>query len=97
MISSTLLALASSATVSAHGFVQSVEIDGTYQTGLLVSYAYNPTPPASIGWAEAALDLGYVSPSLVGTLDIIYYLNATNAALSATVTAGETMEVFWSS
>lgn len=66
------------------------EADHHSQTGWLVSYAYNPTPPASIGWAEAPLDL-------VNTPDIICHLNATNAALSATVAAGETMEVFWRS
>lgn len=71
--------------------------DKISETGWLVDYAYDSTPPASIGWAEAALDLGYVSPAAINGPDIICHLNGTNAALSHTVAAGDTMDVFWSS
>ena len=36
------------------------------QTGWLVDYAYNPTPPETFGWSETALDLGFVSPAALG-------------------------------
>ncbi|KAG4442967.1 hypothetical protein IFR05_001580 [Cadophora sp. M221] len=96
MLSSSLLALASAASVAAHGFVKGVSIDGKYQTGWLVDYAYNPTPPESFGWSETALDNGFVSPAALADPDIICHLGAKNGALSATVAAGTTMEVFWS-
>lgn len=66
------------------------------QTGWLVDYAYNPTPPETFGWSETALDLGFVSPAALADPDIICHLGAKNGALSATVAAGTTMEVFWS-
>ncbi|KAH7399771.1 putative endoglucanase-4 [Cadophora sp. MPI-SDFR-AT-0126] len=96
MLSNSLLALASATSVAAHGFVKGVSIDGVYQTGWLVDYAYNPTPPESFGWSETALDLGFVSPAALADPDIICHLGAKNGALSATVAAGTTMEVFWS-
>lgn len=85
------------ANVSAHGYVTGADVDGTYWGGYLVAYNYNPSPPEVIGWKETAADLGYVSPSLYATGDIICHLNATNAALSATVEAGKTVTMEWSS
>ncbi|KAK0102248.1 hypothetical protein ONS95_005871 [Cadophora gregata] len=96
MLTNSLLALASATSVAAHGFVKGVSIDGVYQTGWLVDYAYNPSPPESFGWSETALDLGFVSPAALAEPDIICHLGAKNGALSAKIAAGTTMEVFWS-
>ncbi|KUJ23830.1 uncharacterized protein LY89DRAFT_712823 [Mollisia scopiformis] len=88
--------LASVAKVSAHGFVQGIDVDGTYYTGYLVTqYPYETDPPASIGWAETATDLGYVAPDAYASGDIICHKSATNAELSATVEAGKTVTMFW--
>ncbi|KAL3422579.1 glycosyl hydrolase family 61 [Phlyctema vagabunda] len=87
--------LASVAQVSAHGFVQSVVADGVPLTGWLVEYAYNPTPPDSIGWSTQALDLGFVAPSAFATGDIICHKDAKNAALSAKVAAGGSVVMQW--
>ncbi|KAJ5054252.1 uncharacterized protein L3040_000531 [Drepanopeziza brunnea f. sp. 'multigermtubi'] len=95
-LSTSVLALASAAAVSAHGFVKGITVDGVYTTGWLVDYAYNPNPPKSIGWSEAALDHGFVPSDKAGHPDIICHLNGTNAELSATVAAGTTIDLHWS-
>ncbi|KAI9055499.1 hypothetical protein LZ554_000450 [Drepanopeziza brunnea f. sp. 'monogermtubi'] len=95
-LSTSVLALASAAAVSAHGFVRGITVDGVYTTGWLVDYAYNPNPPQSIGWSEAALDHGYVPSDKAAHPDIICHLDAKNAELSATVAAGTTIDLHWS-
>jgi hypothetical protein len=88
--------LASVAQVSAHGFVQGIDVAGTYYTGYLVNqYPYQSDPPASIGWAETATDLGYVAPDAYASGDIICHRGATNAQLSASVAAGDVVTMFW--
>ncbi|RDW92665.1 hypothetical protein BP5796_02059 [Coleophoma crateriformis] len=88
--------LAAASQVSAHGHVQGVVADGVTYTGWLLDYAYMTSPPDSIGWSTTALDNGFVSPSAFAASDIICHLGAKNAALSATVKAGGTVEMQWS-
>ncbi|TGO51982.1 hypothetical protein BCON_0150g00140 [Botryotinia convoluta] len=83
------------AAVSAHGYVSGIVAGGTYYTGWLVSNAYQTPQPDSIGWADTNLDLGFTSPSAYTTGDIICAKEATNAALSATVAAGDSIDFQW--
>ncbi|KAF5873302.1 putative glycoside hydrolase family 61 protein [Botrytis fragariae] len=83
------------AAVSAHGYVSGIVAGGTYYTGWLVSYAYQTPEPDSIGWADTNLDLGFTSPSAYTTGDIICAKEATNAALSATIAAGDSIDFQW--
>ncbi|CAI4210515.1 unnamed protein product [Parascedosporium putredinis] len=60
-VSAILGALASAATVSAHGYVSHIIVDGVQYPG------YNPTthpymsnPPTVVGWSADQLDLGFV-------------------------------------
>ncbi|TEY64673.1 hypothetical protein BOTCAL_0144g00090 [Botryotinia calthae] len=77
------------AAVSAHGYVSD-----SYQ-GWLVSNAYQTPQPESIGWADQNLDLGFTAPSAYATGDIICAKEATNAALSAKIAAGDTIDFQW--
>ncbi|KAF7908161.1 uncharacterized protein EAF01_003916 [Botrytis porri] len=83
------------AAVSAHGYVSGIVAGGTYYTGWLVSNAYQTPQPESIGWADTNLDLGFTSPSAYTTGDIICAKEATNAALSAKVAAGDSVDFQW--
>jgi cellulase len=65
-------------------------------TGYLVTkYPYETTPPDSIGWAEDATNLGFVAPSAYAGPDIICHESATNAKATATVSAGGTITMEW--
>jgi hypothetical protein len=89
-------ALASAAIVAGHGYVTGIVADGTYYGGYLVNqYPYSNDPPAVVGWAEGATDLGFVDGSGYTSGDIICHKDATNAQASATVAAGGTIELQW--
>ncbi|KAF7898742.1 hypothetical protein EAF00_005188 [Botryotinia globosa] len=83
------------AAVSAHGYVSGIVAGGTYYTGWLVSYAYQTPQPDSIGWSDTNLDLGFTPPSAYATGDIICAKDGKNAALSAKIAAGETIDFQW--
>ncbi|ATZ53918.1 hypothetical protein BCIN_09g06750 [Botrytis cinerea B05.10] len=83
------------AAVSAHGYVSGIVAGGTYYQGWLVSNAYQTPQPDSIGWADQNLDLGFTAPSAYATGDIICAKEATNAALSAKIAAGDTIDFQW--
>ncbi|KAF7952584.1 uncharacterized protein EAE97_002081 [Botrytis byssoidea] len=83
------------AAVSAHGYVSGIVAGGTYYTGWLVSYAYQTPQPDSIGWSDTNLDLGFTSPSAYATGDIICAKDGKNAALSAKVAAGDSIDFQW--
>ncbi|KAI2466354.1 lytic polysaccharide monooxygenase [Annulohypoxylon bovei var. microspora] len=95
-LASTLLAvLASVVSVSAHGHVTTVIIDGKSYTGFdPTSAPYGPRP-ASITWSNGATDNGFVLSSALQDPDIICHLDATNAALSAPVAAGGNVLIQW--
>ncbi|KAG9235148.1 glycosyl hydrolase family 61-domain-containing protein, partial [Amylocarpus encephaloides] len=95
MKSSGIVALAATvAQVTAHGFVQGIDIAGTY--GYLVNnFPYATSPPSVIGWAETATDLGFVAPSAFTTGDIICHKGGANAKKTATVAAGGTVRMDW--
>ncbi|OTA99278.1 glycoside hydrolase family 61 protein, partial [Hypoxylon sp. CI-4A] len=90
-----LAALASAVSVSAHGHVTTVTIDGTSYTGFdPTSAPYGPQPD-SITWSNGATDNGFVLSSALQDPDIICHLNASNAALSAPVAAGGKVGITW--
>ncbi|KAM3064799.1 hypothetical protein ACMFMG_008720 [Clarireedia jacksonii] len=83
------------ASVAAHGFVSGIVIDGTYTQNWSPSDAYASPAPKRIGWADTNLDLGFTSPSEYAGPNIICAQNAKNAALSATVAAGGSIDLQW--
>ncbi|KAI1470487.1 lytic polysaccharide monooxygenase [Daldinia caldariorum] len=93
--SSLLAAVAGAVSVSAHGHVTKVTIDGkSYQGFDPTSAPYGPQPD-SITWSNGAKDNGFVLSSALQDPDIICHLDATNAALSAPVSAGGDVEITW--
>ncbi|KAI1250371.1 hypothetical protein MGN70_007424 [Eutypa lata] len=93
--STILAALAGAASVSAHGHVTKVVADGVSYDGFDPTSAPYATQPDSITWSNGATDNGFVLSSAVGDADIICHLDATNAALSAPVTAGSDVAITW--
>lgn len=98
-VSSIVLALAASASVvSAHGYVSSIVINGQTFAGFdITSTPYKPDnqKPKSIGWSTTATDLGFVDGSSYTSGDIICHRSATNAQISANVTAGDKVSLVW--
>lgn len=93
--STILAALAGAASVSAHGHVVKVVADGVSYDGFdPTSAPYGPQPD-SITWSNGATDNGFVLSADVNDPDIICHLDATNAALSAPVTAGSDVDITW--
>ncbi|KAJ0425931.1 glycosyl hydrolase family 61-domain-containing protein [Aspergillus carlsbadensis] len=90
------LALASAAMVAGHGFVSGIVADGQYYGGYLVNqYPYTNTPPDVVGWSETATDLGFVDGTGYASGDIICHRDAENAAISASIAAGGSIEFQW--
>ena len=55
-----------------------------------------PTPPAVIGWASPPTqDRGPVDGSKLDSPDVICQRNGTNAKISATIAAGDTVQLQW--
>ncbi|KAI1457478.1 glycoside hydrolase [Annulohypoxylon moriforme] len=95
-LTSTLLAaLSSIVSVSAHGHISTVTIDGKSYTGFEPTWAPWGPQPDSVTWSNGASDNGYVPSSSLQSPDIICHLNATNAALTAPVSAGSNVVVQW--
>jgi hypothetical protein len=89
--------LGTAGSVVGHGFVTSINIDGTTYDGYLVdSYYYEPNPPALIAWSTSATDTGYVAPAAYGSPDIVCHRGAEPGALSAEVSPGSLVTLYWS-
>lgn len=99
LASKLALAGAFAAKVYAHGLVQGIGTDGTYNQGFILDYYYakinSGTYPATAGWYEEATDNGYVAPSAYGESDIICHKNAENAKDTISVAAGGTVDFYW--
>ncbi|CAJ2507618.1 Uu.00g088040.m01.CDS01 [Anthostomella pinea] len=93
--STVLAALTGAASVSAHGHVSNIAVDGVSYAGFDPTSAPYTTPPASIAWSNGATDNGFVLSSALQTDDIICHLSASNAALSAPATAGSKVSITW--
>ncbi|KAI1500930.1 lytic polysaccharide monooxygenase [Biscogniauxia marginata] len=90
--SAVLAALAGAASVSAHGHVTEIAIDGKTYTG------FDPTSQKTatgIAWSNGASDNGFVKSSQVSTADVICHLSAANAPETAPATAGSNVTITW--
>ncbi|KFY55243.1 hypothetical protein V497_07131 [Pseudogymnoascus sp. VKM F-4516 (FW-969)] len=89
-------ALALLSTVSAHGTVSGIVVDGKLNTGYSPSFQFSNPPPVVAGWSiPEDLDNGFVDPARFQDPDIICHVGATNAGTSITVAAGSTVELQW--
>ncbi|KAI0470521.1 glycoside hydrolase [Xylariaceae sp. FL0804] len=95
MRSAVLAAMVGAVSVSAHGHVTTIEVDGQSYAGFDPTSAPFTTPPDSIAWSNGATNNGFVASSLVATDDVICHLDAGNAALSAAATAGSNVTITW--
>lgn len=77
--------------VAGHGYVITIDAEGQTYEGLNPSY---PQPP-SVGWTEHASDLGFIAPDAYTTGDIICHKEATPAANSVKVNAGDKVDLIW--
>ncbi|PYI04310.1 hypothetical protein BO78DRAFT_320619 [Aspergillus sclerotiicarbonarius CBS 121057] len=88
--------LASASLVAGHGYVSSIEVDGTTYGGYLVdTYYYKSDPPELIAWSTNATDDGYVSPTNYDSSNIICHRGSSPGALSAPVAPGGTVKMTW--
>jgi cellulase len=92
-----LSVLACAATVSAHGWIDTLQINDAAYKG------YNPTvapwvpDQGTITWPSWNTDLGPVYSSAINSPDIICSINATNSKQPpAPVIAGSTLDLHWS-
>ena len=64
--------------------------------GYSPSFQYQAVAPVVVGWSiPEDQDNGFVAPSAFADPDIICHKGATNAQTSATVSAGGTVELQW--
>ncbi|KAL7657066.1 hypothetical protein ACMYSQ_006120 [Aspergillus niger] len=88
--------LASVSLVAGHGYVSSIEVDGTTYGGYLVdTYYYESDPPELIAWSTNATDDGYVSPTQYDSSNIVCHRGSAPGALAAPVTPGGTVKMTW--
>ncbi|RAQ43071.1 endoglucanase-4 precursor [Aspergillus flavus] len=91
-----IVLLASLSLVAGHGYVSSIEVDGTTYGGYLVdTYYYESDPPQLIAWSTNATDDGYVAPTAYDSSDIICHRGSAPGALSAPVAPGGTVKMTW--
>ncbi|GLI72176.1 hypothetical protein PoHVEF18_000346 [Penicillium ochrochloron] len=89
--------LASAALVAGHGYVTSIDVDGTTYGGYLIdTYYYESNPPELIAWSTTATDDGYVAPTAYDNSSIICHRGSAPAALSAPIAPGGTVKLTWS-
>ncbi|PYH40228.1 lytic polysaccharide monooxygenase auxiliary activity family 9 protein [Aspergillus saccharolyticus JOP 1030-1] len=90
------LLLSSVSLVAGHGYVASIEVDGTTYGGYLVdTYYFESDPPELIAWSTNATDDGYVSPSDYESVNIICHKGSSPGALSAPVAPGGWVQMTW--
>ncbi|GKZ19419.1 hypothetical protein AbraIFM66951_011029 [Aspergillus brasiliensis] len=88
--------LASASLVAGHGYVSSIEVDGTTYGGYLVdTYYYESDPPELIAWSTNATDDGYVSPTQYESSNIVCHRGSAPGALAAPVAPGGTVKMTW--
>ncbi|KAJ5364261.1 endoglucanase-4 precursor [Penicillium cataractarum] len=89
--------LASAALVAGHGYVTSIDVDGTTYGGYLIdTYYYESDPPELIAWSTTATDDGYVAPTAYDNSSIICHRGSAPAVLSAPVAPGGSVKLTWS-
>jgi hypothetical protein len=89
--------LGSAVSVLGHGYVTSIDVDGTTYGGYLIdTYYYESNPPEIIAWSTTATDTGYVAPTAYDDPDIICHRGAEPGALSAEIAPGGSVTLYWS-
>ena len=64
--------------------------------GYHANFQYEATQPVVVGWSiPEDLNNGFIAPDAYNSSDIICHLAATNAQTSATVAAGDTVQLQW--
>ncbi|OTA99062.1 carbohydrate-binding module family 1 protein [Hypoxylon sp. CI-4A] len=95
-ISPIVAALASAATVAAHGHVDHVVIDGLFYQGYdPTSFPYQQDPPTVVGWTTSQTDNGFVAPDSYASADIICHKDSSPAGGHAQVKAGDSISISW--
>ncbi|KAI0157992.1 carbohydrate-binding module family 1 protein [Hypoxylon sp. FL1284] len=95
-ISPLVAALASAATVAAHGHVDHIVIDGVFYEGFdPTSAPYQQDLPTVVSWATEQTDNGFVEPNSFSDPDIICHKAAVNAGGHAQVAAGSSISISW--
>ncbi|KAK2757080.1 hypothetical protein FQN54_005049 [Arachnomyces sp. PD_36] len=96
MLPKPLLAVvACAASVSAHGYVEKITINGDSYVGYNPAIAPWVPVQDSIGWENWATDLGYVPSSTLQSPDIVCHLNSTNGIETAPIAAGDSIDLKW--
>jgi lytic cellulose monooxygenase (C1-hydroxylating) len=90
-----LAAIAALPAVQAHGYVSGVVSGGKWYTGASPSWVYESTKPQQAGWFAYNQDNGYVAPAEYGDNNITCHKGATPGTTSIPVTAGDTIELQW--
>ncbi|KAF9877200.1 hypothetical protein CkaCkLH20_05466 [Colletotrichum karsti] len=94
--SGLLVALASVASVAAHGHVTNVVVNGvSYRNYIPVQDPYNSNPPLVAGWSTNQRDNGFVEPNNYNQPDIICHREGASGKGRITVTAGDTIQLQW--
>ncbi|KAF4873166.1 Polysaccharide monooxygenase Cel61a [Colletotrichum siamense] len=89
-------ALASVASVAAHGHVTNIVINGvSYRNYIPTQDPYTNNPPLVAGWSADQKDNGFVDPSAYNTPDIICHKQAASGKGRITVAAGDTIQLQW--
>ncbi|KAL4870416.1 hypothetical protein BDV12DRAFT_207722 [Aspergillus spectabilis] len=89
--------LGTAGSVAGHGYVTSIDVDGTTYGGYLIdTYYYESDPPELIAWSTTATDTGYVAPTAYGDSDIVCHRGAEPGALSAEISPGGSVTLYWS-
>lgn len=85
-----------SASVAAHGYVQGINVAGTYYDGFdPLSDPYKSDPPTVVGWTASDTNEGFVAPSDYDSGDIICHADAKPARGYATANAGDKVQLYW--
>ncbi|KAH8203710.1 hypothetical protein TruAng_002123 [Truncatella angustata] len=90
-----LSALGCAGLVAAHGWIDNITISGNLYTGFNPTAAPWVPDQGTIGWPSWNTDTGPVYSSDVSSPDIICQKNATNAKISASVSAGSDIVLRW--
>ena len=83
--------------VSAHGFVQTITVNGESYPGADPVWFYYPEGelPQTVGWDALNQDLGFVSPSDFSSTDIACHKSAFPSGLYINANAGDTLTLQW--
>lgn len=93
---SFLASIALATTVTAHGHIRGITVNGAYFLGADPSFQYQPENqrPAVAGWSAQNLDNGFPDP-VYNSPDMICHKSATPGKASIEVAAGSALTLHW--